>query len=424
VRGEERPRPAEAPGTDSPVGQTADSPVGQIADGDGPDSDTPHDGPGGRPPDGQAPEDLIGRAPEDPIGRAPEDLIGRAAETAAIRQLLDGRRLVTVTGLPGVGKTALSVAAAAAAAGNFADGALVVRLDTLRDEVLLPHTIMAALQVPDRFTRSPLEVLTSELRDRHLLLVLDTCEHLLGACAGLAMALLTPCPKVQILATSREPLRVPGEAELAIRPLLLRDALALFVRRAEQAGVAVAPENRATASSICVQLDKLPLAIELAAGQLARNEAAGRTAAGRLADLLRHLEADYDFPRDPDQPAARHQTLRAAIGWSHELCTPAERLLWARLSVFAGSFRLSDAQDVCTTSQLPDEVVTAGLSLLTERSVLLADKRAPGEYFLPVILRGYGRQMLRRLGEDAEFAERYRRWQDTRRRGRGYRVAN
>jgi predicted ATPase len=363
---------------------------------------------------------------------------------AAVRRLLDSRRLVTVTGLPGVGKTAVSMAAAAAAAGNFADGALLVRLDTLRDETLLPHTIMATLQVPDRFTRSPLEVLTSQLRDRHLLLVLDTCEHLLGSCAGLAMALLTACPKLQILATSREPLRVPGEAELAIRPLLLRDALALFVQRAGQAGVAVAAQNRATAASICVQLDKLPLAIELAAGELARNEAArneaarneaarneatrneaaGRTPADRLADLLSHLEADYDFAHDPGQPAARHQTLRAAIGWSHELCTPAERLLWARLSVFAGPFRLPDAQDVCTTSQLSDEVVTAGLSLLTERSVLLADERTPGEYFLPVILRGYGRQMLHRLGEDAEFKERYRRWQDTRRRGRGFRAAN
>jgi predicted ATPase len=372
--------------------------------------------------------------PASPAGQVRQDLIGRAAETAAIRRLLDGRRLVTVTGLPGVGKTAVSVAAAAAAAANFADGALLVRLDTLRDEALLPHTIMATLQVPDRFTRSPLEVLTSQLRDRHLLLVLDTCEHLLGACAGLATALLTPCPKLQILATSREPLRVPGEAELAIRPLLLRDALALFVRRAGQAGVAVAAENRATAASICVQLDKLPLAIALAAGELARNEAApgqaapdqaaGRTPADRLASLLSHLEADYDFPRDPDQPAARHQTLRAAIGWSHELCTPAERLLWARLSVFAGPFRRPDAHDVCTTSQLPAEVVTAGLSLLTERSVLLADRRTPGEYSLPVILRGYGRQMLHRLGEDVEFEERYRRWQDTRRRGRGYRSAN
>jgi len=381
--------------------------------------------------------------PASPVSHPPE-LIGRAAEMAAVRRLLDSRRLVTVTGLPGVGKTAVSMAAAAAAAGNFADGALLVRLDTLRDETLLPHTIMATLQVPDRFTRSPLEVLTSQLRDRHLLLVLDTCEHLLGSCAGLAMALLTACPKLQILATSREPLRVPGEAELAIRPLLLRDALALFVQRAGQAGVAVAAQNRATAASICVQLDKLPLAIELAAGELARNEAArneaarneaarneatrneaaGRTPADRLADLLSHLEADYDFAHDPGQPAARHQTLRAAIGWSHELCTPAERLLWARLSVFAGPFRLPDAQDVCTTSQLSDEVVTAGLSLLTERSVLLADERTPGEYFLPVILRGYGRQMLHRLGEDAEFKERYRRWQDTRRRGRGFRAAN
>jgi predicted ATPase len=361
--------------------------------------------------------------PASPVSHPPE-LVGRAAEVAAISRLLDSRRLVTVTGLPGAGKTAVAMAAAAAAAGNFTDGALLVGLDTLRDEALLPHTIMAALAVPDRFTRSPLDVLTSQLRDRRLLLLLDTCEHLLGACAGLAVALLTSCPKVQILATSREPLRVPGEAELAIRPLLLRDALALFVQRAGQAGVAVAAQNRATAASICVQLDKLPLAIELAAGELARHQADGQPACDPLTDLLSHLEADYDFPRDPGQPAARHQTLRAAAGWSHELCTPAERLLWARLSVFAGSFRLPDAQDVAATSQLPDEVVAAGLSLLTERSVLLASEQAPGEYFLPVILRGYGRQMLHRLGEDAEFEERYRRWQETRRRGRGHRAAN
>jgi predicted ATPase len=353
-------------------------------------------------------------------GLIPADLVGRTAETAAIGRLLAGQRLVTVTGLPGVGKTAVSLAAAAATAGSFADGTWLIGLDTLRDEMLLPHTILAALRLPDRFTSNPLEVLTSELRDRHTLLVLDSCEHLLGACAGVVAALLQSCAKLQILATSREPLRVPGESTASVRPLRLGDAMALFGQRAAAAGVGIEPEHRATVASICVRLDKLPLALELAALELASGElAAGKLAAGKLAaaewgGLLARLEADDDFLHDPANPVARHQTLRAAIGWSHELCTPAERLLWARLSVFAGPFRLEDAQDVCTTSQLPDDAVAAGLTLLTERSVLLADDR-PGRvpsFLLPATLRAYGRGMLHRVAEDAEFQGRYERWRD------------
>jgi predicted ATPase len=345
-------------------------------------------------------------------GEPPGSLVGRAAEIAAIGRGLDDARLVTVTGLPGAGKTAVSLAAASAAAGSFADGSLLLRLDTLRDEVLLPHPISAALRLPDRFSRSPLEVLTDQLRDRRLLLILDTCEHLLGACANLVAALLPLCPKVQVLATSREPLRVPGEAVVAVRPLRLADAVRLFGQRAAQAGVEIAPQNRAAVASICVQLDKLPLAIELAAAELAELAGLGQLSQSlSLAGLLARLEAGHV-----------HQTLRAAIGWSHQLCTPSERLLWARLSVFTGPFGRRDAQDVCTTRQLPDETVAAGLTLLAERSLLLPDQKAgvreadqSPRFLLPATLRAYGRQMLRRLGEDEEFAARYQRWQDGRR---------
>ena len=152
------------------------------------------------------------------------DLIGRAADVTAVRRLLGGARLVTVTGLAGVGKSAVALAAASAAASSFADGSLLLRLDALRDEALLPHTIAAALQQPDDYTRGCLPVLAEQLRDRHLLLIMDTCEHLLGACAGLVAALLPSCPKMAVLATSREPLRVPGEAVAAIRPLRLAEA--------------------------------------------------------------------------------------------------------------------------------------------------------------------------------------------------------
>jgi hypothetical protein len=132
--------------------------------------------------------------PSDPLDAA--GLVGRAAEAAAIRRMLDGPPLVTVTGLPGVGKTAVRLTAARAAAAGFADGSLLLRIDRLRYEALLPHTIAAALRLPDQYTRSRLDMLVDQLRDRHLLLILDTCEHLLGACAALAAALLPPCPKM------------------------------------------------------------------------------------------------------------------------------------------------------------------------------------------------------------------------------------
>jgi len=366
--------------------------------------------------------------PLDPAG-----LVGRAAEAAAIRRMLDGASLVTVTGLPGVGKTAVSLATARTAGPGFADGSLLLRLDALRDEALLPHTIGAALRLPDQYTRGRLDVLVDQLRDRHLLLILDTCEHLLGACAALVAALLPPCPKMQVLATSREPLRVPGEATVAVRPLRLADAVELFGRRAAQAGAEVAPQHRAAVASICVQLDKLPLAIELAAAELAR---LGRDQppAAALAELLARLEAGHPSldggasaggisaggasagGASAGEPG-RHRTLRAAIGWSHELCTPSERLLWARLSVFTGPFGSRDAVDVCAGDELPADAVAAGLSLLAERSLLLADRQPDGEvrFLLPVTLRAYGGQMLRRLGQDEEFTERHKRWQDGRR---------
>ena len=135
-----------------------------------------------------------------------------------------------------------------------------------------------------------------------------------------------------------------------------------------------------------------------------------------LAWLLGQLEAGHDLPGGDGEPG-RHRTLRAAIGWSHELCTPSERLLWARLSVFTGRFGRADAQDVCTSDQLPPATVAASLSLLAERSVLLASRPPDGDtsYLLPATLRAYGRRMLHRLGQEDEFTARYQHWQDGRR---------
>jgi predicted ATPase len=364
--------------------------------------------------------------------RTPGGLVGRAAEVASVIRTLGDSRLTTVTGLPGAGKTAVSLAAAAAVAWNFADGTLIARLDTLRDEALLPHTIAAVLELDDRFASSRLEVLTEVLRDRRMLIVLDTCEHLLGASAELASALLAGCPGVRILATSRRPLRVAGESVISVGPLWLDDAAALFAKRAAQAQVRLADEDLVAITTVCVLLDKLPLAIELAVAQLAAPEAPGApgalgtsgtlgsSGALALAKLIAALGSGADLGAGDVSGAGgalgasgalsgRHETMRAAIGWSHELCTPAERLLWARLSVFTGSFAVCDAQAVCAATDLTCEAVAVGLAALAEQSILLTDDR--GCFFLPRTVRTYGRAMLGRLGQDQEFAQRHRRWQ-------------
>jgi predicted ATPase len=336
---------------------------------------------------------------------SPGDLVGRTADSAAIQRAARRARLVTVTGPPGVGKTAVAIAAAAAMSESFADGAWLVTLDSLRDEALLPHTIADALKVPDLLTCSRLEALVSELRYRRLLLVLDTCEHLTAACTDLALTLMLHCPEVRILATSRESLRIPGGLTVTIGPLPLPQAVALFGRRAADAapGFRITTERRPTVETVCRRLDRLPLGIELGARQLA---------SGALEELDARLREDCWFLQNPGAAPPRHESLRTAIGWSHELCTPAERLAWARLSAFTGPFELYDAQRVCADSRLPGEDVAAAVGALAARSVLLMDVwvGAHARYRLPSTLRAYGAQMLAGLGGDTDLQSRHRRW--------------
>lgn len=335
----------------------------------------------------------------------PGGLVGRAAESAAIQRMLGRSRLVTVTGLPGVGKTAVGMAAAATVSGNFADGAWLVPLDSLQDGDLLPDTIANVLKIPGRRTGSRLDALLDELQDRCLLLVLDTCEHVLGACTELARKLLLlPCCGVRVLATSREPLRAPGGLTVTVAQLPLRHAVTVFGRRAAEAapGFQITPENRAMVEAICWHLDRLPLAVELAARQMA---------SGSLEELRSRLEEGYWFLRNTTDAPARHETLRAAIGWSYRLCTPAERVLWARLSVFTGSFQLRDAQDVCADSQLTEQAIDAIVAMLAARSVLRVDLHTGRHtrFRMPAIIRAYGAGML--PPGDHEWERRYQAWQ-------------
>ncbi|WP_432157071.1 LuxR C-terminal-related transcriptional regulator [Streptomyces sp. bgisy153] len=291
--------------------------------------------------------------------------VDRRAELRQGRELLSRARLVTLTGPGGVGKTRLAGRLAARVARAFPDGVRYVRLAGLRDPALVPLAAADALGLHDHSRRPALDALVERVRDRRLLLVVDNCEHLLTACATLAAALLHGTTGVRVLATSRHRLGLTEEHLLDVRPLPVPDpdgdlsaaccpALALFADRASAVvpGFRLTAANRAAVARLCRRLDGLPLAIELAAVRL---RVLG------VEQLLERLDDRYRLlTAGSSAVPARHRTLRAAVDWSHDLCTPAERLAWARLSVLAGAFDLETAEAVCDDADGAGTAGTAG----------------------------------------------------------------
>jgi predicted ATPase len=353
---------------------------------------------------------VSGRFPHD--GYA--DFVGRRDELTGIAALLAESRLVTIVGPGGVGKTRVARVAAAQAAASYPDGPWIVELSNLRDPALLPNTVASVLGLPEQDARSALDALLEYLRDRRLLLILDTCEHLLDACAALTQAVMRDAPDVTVLATSRQPLDMPGEHTFPIGPLPVPendwlpvpatrvadggDAVELFALRAASAvpDFAITPENAADVIRLCRRLDGIPLAIELAAVQLRA------LPLDELLDRLNHRFTVLTGGRPGALP--RHQTLRTAIEWSHELCSDAERRLWARLSVFAGPFSLVAAQEVCAEVSLerPD-VVDAVIGLVDKSVVLMEGER----YRMLDTVREFGAEWLASSGEQASCRARH-----------------
>jgi len=347
-------------------------------------------------------------------GNLPAELtsfVGRDAELAAVIRLLESSRLVTLTGVGGVGKTRLALQAAALQPLDAADQAWLVELSALQDAELLENTVASVLGVADQTSVPQLTVLTDYLRPRRLLLILDTCEHLLPACAELVRALLRAAPGLRILATSRQALGVPGETQLTVPPLptpgprAAEEAIArsesviLFVERAlaVDAGFSLNPDNHQDVSRLCRMLDGVPLALELAAGRLHGLS---------LGQIMDRLDDRFALLRaKTGSPLPRHQTLRGAIGWSHELCTPAERLLWARLAVFAGEFELAAAEDVCSDDRLQHDRIADLLCGLVDKSIAL---RKGDRFRLLDTVREYGLDWLRELGAETEVRRRHR----------------
>ena len=338
--------------------------------------------------------------------------VGRRRELARLAGVLAGARLVTVTGVGGVGKTRLAVQAAAQTSDRYRDGVFLVELSPLRDPGLLAATVAGRLGLSCEDDRPQLSALLDYLRDRTLLVILDTCEHLVDACARLVDVVLHEAPGVTILATSRQPLDVAGESAFLLAPLPVPsvpepdDAVELFAQRAAAVidGFTVTDANRADVIGLCRALDGIPLGIELAAVRLR---------ALPLDEMARHLDDRFRVLTGGKRAGAeRHHTLRAAIEWSYELCTRAEQLLWERLSVFAGTFDLAAAEEVCAGGELTGQEIVETLVGLVEKSVLVhrvegaADATAPDagvgrtEYQMLDTIRQFGADHL--AGSDDE----------------------
>ncbi|MFD0903141.1 ATP-binding protein [Actinomadura sediminis] len=350
---------------------------------------------------------------ERQTGRLPAELtsfIGRKAELEEVRRLIDGHRLVTLTGPGGVGKTRLAVRVATGARDAFADGVRFVGLSGLTEPTLLAQSVCDALGVGEGAEPAAAR-LADHLADRSLLLVLDTCEHLVDECAMLAEALLAAAPGLRVLATSRQPLDVLGECAFPVAPLARPrtggeegpagapdgeecDSVKLFAERAAATvqGWTLTRGDRDAVMRLCDRLDGIPLAIELAAVQL--RTFSPDQVLGRLGTRLFQVRG-----RRTGLP--RHQTLRAAVDWSHELCSPEERLLWARLSVFADDFDLDGAEDVCSGDGLAADRVAEVLTGLLEKSIVQrADRGGRVRYRMLDTLREYGAERLAERGEE------------------------
>src|SRR5215472_2077780 len=346
--------------------------------------------------------------------------VGRRQELREVKRLLTTTRLLTLTGSGGAGKTKLALRAAAEMSRGFPDGAWLVLLESIRDPFLVTQAVFSALGVHDLSAGLSLSSLTDYLAGKRLLLLLDNCEHLLDGCAVLASALITTCPDLHMLATSRQALGVAGEVRMVVPPmsvpaegedtsvqrLLGYDAVWLLSERAAAVipGFAVEASNAEQVLLLCRKLDGIPLALELAAVRLGSLS---------LEQLNRGLTSELAILGTANRGAeSRQQTLEATIGWSYGLLDDQEQLLWARLSVFAGGFEEDAATQVCSDARIPDRCIAGLLGKLVEKSILKRQLRdsGPPRYWLLETMRQYGRERLRERGEQTLTQQRHFDW--------------
>jgi predicted ATPase/DNA-binding CsgD family transcriptional regulator len=347
--------------------------------------------------------------------------IGRRRELAEIRKKLTEARLVSLVGPGGVGKTRLAIRIATDLGRGFRGGGWLVELAEVLDPALVSNAVMAALDLRDQAATEPLALVLSYLQDKELLLVVDNCEHLLGAAAQVVTGMMRAAPGVRVIATSREPLSVPGEHVVPVPPLELpapheaeplarlrqNEAVMLFTERATAASgtFELTAANRAAVVDLCRRLDGLPLAIELAAV---------RTRVLAVEQILDRLTDRLGLLTGGSRAALpRHQTLRTTIEWSHDLLTGGERTVLRRSCAFAGRFTLEDVESVCTSEDVPAARALDVLSSLVDKSLVMKeDAKGLACYRLHETMREFAGLKLAEAGEqeavELQCAEYYR----------------
>ena len=327
--------------------------------------------------------------------------VGRDRELDDLARLVGATRLLTLTGAGGSGKTRLARETVPRVAASFGRVGWV-DLAPLADADLLAQGVAAALHVAERSGVSARELLIGAICDERTLLVLDNCEHLVEGCAELAEALLRACPRLVIIATSREALGVASETAWLVPPLASAEAIQLFVDRAQATlpSFAVTPANAPALAEICRRLDGIPLAIELAAARV--RVLSPEQIARRLDDAFRLLTAGSRTS------LPRHRTLRATMEWSYGLLAAREQVLLQRLSVFAGSFTLDAAEAVCAGAPLETEDILDGVSALVDKSLVVMEAGdGVARYRLLETVRQYGVERLTEAGERDATEERH-----------------
>lgn len=359
--------------------------------------------------------------------------IGREEEIGEVEELAANNRLVTLTGAAGCGKTRLALHVTAEMLERFPDGVWLVDLAPVADPELVVYSVASAMGLRmevassiapgmtnpgARPERPPITRVVDHIRSRSIVLVLDNCEHLIGACADVADTLLRQCPNVRILATSREPLGVGGEATYRVPSLSVPDerrlpppedlaqldAVRLFVDRARlrESAFSLTAENATPIAQICHRLDGIPLAIELAAARV--GALTPRQIADRLGEAFRLLTGGARTTLE------RQQTLRAAVDWSHRLLSDPEAMLLRRLSIFAGGFTLEAAEEICAGESGPGEVLDL-LTLLVDKSLVIKERAGDvARYRLLETIRQYAREKLVESGEVETFRTCHRDW--------------
>ncbi|MBV8717656.1 MAG: helix-turn-helix domain-containing protein [Chloroflexi bacterium] len=331
--------------------------------------------------------------------------IGREEEIRRVLTTFETTNLVTLVGVGGVGKTRLAIEVAQRASNLYADGAVFVELGGLSEPGLVPYQVATALRISEVPGAAMADTLVEGLRARRLLLVIDNCEHLLDACAALTRLLVQGCPELRVLLTSRVLLGVEGETVLRVPSLSLpvpgttgnvetSEAAKLFVARARSTAprFAITPENEKAIASVCIQLEGIPLALELAA---ARVRSLG------VSELATRLHACFSLLTggEAERPA-RQQTLRAAVDWSYALLSESERAFFARLSVFNGGSSLEAIEAVCGIESTSTQSVVDVLAQLVDKSLLTVEPLPDGSvrYRLLEPLRQYAADRLAEMG--------------------------